>query len=198
MPNIKHYIIFIFIAACYHSYAQPKNDSVFSYSQLSSVKLTDVEKRKSVCIPASGNLQVFVFLSPECPLCQNYTGLLNKLNQQYAGKVRLYGIIPGRTFTVESVTAFARKYKITYPLLIDASLELSHYLQASITPEVIFLNDKNELVYKGAIDNWLKDLGKQRVKVTENYLLDAIGQNLAHQPAGIKRVKAVGCLINDF
>jgi hypothetical protein len=120
------------------------------------------------------------------------------LKQQYGEKIQFWGIIPGKTYTREAILAFAEKYKISYPLLIDSSLRLSRSLHAAVTPEVILLNARNELVYKGAIDNWLKELGKQRTKATENYLQDAIVMTLQRKSPPVKRTRAVGCGINDF
>lgn len=109
--------------------------------------------------------------------------------------MRLYGIIPGKSYDAKTIKTFREKYKITYPLLTDASFRLSRYLHASITPEVVLLNAQYELVYRGAIDDWLKDLGKMKTKITVHYLEDAIEKYPGQ--ATIKRTKAVGCLIND-
>lgn len=208
MPYVKIYMLTLLFLFCRSSYAQPgstrrafipaPNDSIFRTSTLTSIMLLDAGTLKMTAVPAVRVVRVFIFLSPECPLCQNYTRTLNALNRQYARKVQFYGIIPGKTYTAEAITAFAEKYKINYPLYIDGSLRLSRYLQASATPEAILLDQGNELVYKGAIDNWLVDLGKQRIKATENYLQDAIALALQHELPAIKRTKAVGCLINDF
>jgi thiol-disulfide isomerase/thioredoxin len=215
MLHIKKYTWALLIICCHPSHAQTgtaqtgtaqskfapaSNDSVFKSSVLSGASLFDVRTRKMGRLPASssGAVRLFVFLSPECPLCQNYTRTLNALNRQYAGKVEFYGIIPGKTYTPEAIAAFAEKYKISYPLLVDGSLRLSRYLQASVTPEAILLNQENQLLYKGAIDNWVKELGKQRIKATENYLQDAMELSLQHKAPAMKRTGAVGCLINDF
>lgn len=201
MSAIKKYIIPLLLIAGHYSYAQPNNDSVFNTTTLSSFRLFDVAQHHLTSLKPtspSARLKLFVFLSPECPLCQNYTKILNELHTRYAGKITLYGIIPGKTYKPAEVTAFSGKYKITYPLLIDESMRLSRYLQASVTPEVILLGPDNELIYKGAIDNWYKALGKARVKTTESYLQDAIEGSLRQQPAPIKRTIPVGCTINDF
>jgi len=203
MGKVKDHIILIFLAAWCHlavrgQPATQANDSVFSRAMLASIPLTDVSMNKTVALPAAGDpgsLSLFVFLSPECPLCQNYTTVLNKLEKQYAGKVKFYGIIPGKAYNADVVRSFREKYKIAFPLFLDASFRLSRYLQASVTPETILLNDRNELVYKGAIDNWLKDLGKMQARTTAHYLQDAIDR-YPHQN-NPKRTKAVGCLIND-
>lgn len=202
MGNIKHYIILLLLTMGSNIYAQSAhaqkmNDSVFSAISLSSIPLTDVSKQKSVFLPFTnaGRLTLFVFLSPECPLCQNYTTVLNKLEKEYQGKVKCYGIFPGQAYDAAAIQAFREKYKIDYSLLIDGSFRLTRYLQATVTPETILLNDKNELVYKGAIDNWLKDLGKMQPKTTAHYLQDALSRYPdRYNP---KRTRPVGCLIND-
>lgn len=186
MRNVKYYIALLLVTAWPHLHAQmpaADNDSVFSASKLSAFPLKDAP------------LSLFIFLSPECPLCQNYSPVLNRLQKQYTGKVRAYGIIPGKSYDAATIKTFREKYKIAFPLLTDASFKLAHYLQASITPEVVLLNAQGGLVYRGAIDDWLKDLGKMKTKITTHYLEDAISGYPGQ--ANIKRTKAVGCLIND-
>ncbi len=200
MKPLKIYYLCILIFYGCHSYAQSKNDSVFSSAFISSVKLTDVEKSKTISLNAesiSGKPGLFIFLSPECPLCQNYTLVLNKIYQDYANKVKFYGIIPGKTYSAKTIDLFAKKYKIAFPLLIDEALTISHYLQAIATPEVILLNSGGELIYKGAIDDW-KDIGKQRTRATQNFLRDALDQKLNGETVTLKRTKVIGCYINDY
>ena len=199
MPLQKYMWIFL-IFPRHFSCAQSKNDSVFSAATLSSVPLMSAMpqlSKLSLSAPALACGFSSSFLLT-VPICQGYTRTLNQLNQQYAGKIKVYGIIPGKTWKTADVKAFAGKYHILYPLWMDRSLSLSHYLQASTTPEAILLTTGNVLVYKGAIDNWYKSLGRSRNKPTQNYLQDAIDQALSHAHPVIKRTTPVGCLINDF
>jgi len=124
--------------------------------------------------------------------------VLNALQQQYAQAVNIIGIIPGKTYTVAMAAAFSTKYKTVFTLFIDPAEKLTRYLQATTTPEVILLNEQYELVYKGAIDNSIKELGMQRNQATENYLSNAITLYLQHKTVAVKRRQAIGCLINDF
>jgi hypothetical protein len=197
MP-LQKYMWVLLVFPWHFSSAQPKNDSVFSAATLASVRLFDAAAGHDVPIRPTTRLRLFVFLSPECPICQNYTRTLNRLNKQYTGSIEVDGIIPGKTWTATDINAFAAKYHILYPLWMDRSLSLAHYLQASATPEVILLTADNDLIYKGAIDNWFKSLGKSRSAPTQNYLQDAIDQALRHAAPAIKRTTPVGCLINDF
>src|SRR5882757_1722501 len=159
MSCIRKYIWVLLLITGHASLAQSssapssptssKNDSVFNTADLSSFRLLDAGRHRTLSLPsasASGNMRLFVFLSPECPICQNYTVKLNEFSRRYAGKIKIYGIIPGSSYKPSTVSAFAEKYKIAYPLLIDGSLRLSHYLQASVTPEVILLGPESELI----------------------------------------------------
>ncbi len=143
-------------------------------------------------------LQLYVFLSPECPLCQNYTRTLNLLEQQYAGRVTFHGIIPGKTWKEADLTSFAAKYQLAFPLQQDADLKLAHSLHATTTPEAILLSPDKTVIYQGAIDNWYKALGKAGSKPTQHYLQDAIDYTLRHREPPLKKTVPVGCDINDF
>jgi thiol-disulfide isomerase/thioredoxin len=197
MP-MKKYMWVLLVFPWHFSPAQPKNDSVFSAATLASIPLIDAAAGQTVSVSSGPGLRLFVFLSPDCPICQGYTRTLNQLNQQYGGKIKVYGVIPGKTWKRADVKAFAAKYHIIYSLCMDRLLGLSHYLQASTTPEAILLTTGNVLVYKGAIDNWYTSLGRSRNKPTQNYLQDAIDQALRHAYPSLKRTTPVGCLINDF
>ena len=150
-------------------------------------------------LPAPGKgLTVYVFLSPECPLCQNYTRTLNQLEKQYASKVAIVGIVPGKTWKTTDLTNFETKYHLIFPLQIDRDLHLTHSLHATTTPEAILVKADNTVVYQGAIDNWYKTLGQAQNHPTQNYLQDAIDYALRHETPPVKKTSPVGCLINDF
>ena len=148
--------------------------------------------------PAATPLRVVVFLSPECPLCQNYSLPLNELQKKYAGKVEFSGVVPGKAYSAADVKAFTTKYHIAFPIMIDSAKSLSTSLKATVTPEVYLLAPDKKVLYHGSIDNWIKELGMQSARPTVFYLKDAIEQTLAHQPVRIPYNKPVGCLINDY
>jgi thiol-disulfide isomerase/thioredoxin len=178
-----------------------QNDSVFSDRQLSLLKLYNANAGKIIHLPGKREAKpysLFIFISPECPLSQDYMPLLNELNKKYADKISFFGIIPGEAYPADEIRQFSGKYGVQYPLLIDSNMALTKLLFARVTPEVILLNNNNQLIYKGAVNDLLMSLGKRRVKVTSHFLEDAIVESLAGKPASIKRTKAVGCKINDY
>lgn len=148
--------------------------------------------------PGTTPLRVVIFLSPECPLCQNYSLPLNALFKKYAGKVQFTGVVPGKAYTAADVNAFSKKYHIGFTVYIDSAKAMSTSLAATVTPEVFLLGPDKKVLYHGSIDNWIKDLGMQSARPTVFYLRDAIDQTLAHQPVRIPYNKPVGCLINNY
>jgi len=143
-------------------------------------------------------LQVFVFLSPECPLCKNYSLVLNELQKKYAMTVRFTGIVPGKSYSVANVKDYMRKYKINFDIYIDSARSIPALLQAKVTPEVFLINAKGVVEYHGAIDNWIKQLGATSSETTEFYLSNAIDLSLGGKAVSVRFKKPVGCLINDY
>ena len=195
----KLFIVSILMSCCLYNKAQT-NDSVFSAATLTSITLLNADNNQSqhVLKTAPEKRSLFIFLSPECPLCKNYSTMLNSLHQQFKNTIVFYGIIPGKTYSAKDVEAFKSTYQILFPLLIDSEKQLSNYLLATTTPQVILLDEHANLVYKGAIDNLAVSLGKQRLKPSQLYLQNAITASLQHQAIAVKRTKAIGCKINDY
>ncbi len=178
------------------AYAMP-GKKMFNNDSIQSFSLQFPKGEKTFLQPSSKELTVIAFLSPECPLCKNYSSKLVKLRNKYYGQADFVGVIPG-TFEGEEVIEFQKNYMPSWKLLRDTSLSLTHYLNGEVTPEVMVIDNKDGLlIYKGAIDNWLVSLGKTRNKVTDFYLDVALNNFFNDKPA-IPFTKPVGCIINDF
>lgn len=181
--------------------AQPKIDAIRKLSVISSFHLQKVTDSNSISfrIPAPDKpLMLFVFLSPECPLSKNYTLTLNNLFQQYNQQVRFYGCISGSGFSLEEIKAFRSTYKVLFPFVIDENKKFTNYIAATVTPEVMLLNKEGEMVYSGAIDDWVQDVGIHKANVAKHYLQDAIAASLTNKEVPVKKTTAYGCLINDY
>lgn len=139
---------------------------------------------------------VFIFLAPDCPLSQNYTLALNKLQEQFKNdSVFFCGIIPGNYVAIRDVEAFVSNYKIDFKVLMDRDLILTGYLRATKTPEVVAANASGEVIYRGAIDDWAIDLGSHRAIVSQHYLADALNALHTNSLIKIRETKPVGCFI---
>ncbi len=140
---------------------------------------------------------VWLFLDPECPICQNYTLTLRKMHEEYAGQgVTFRGVYTSPVIRKTEIKDFHKKYKLPFPGEIDKKYTLATRWNATVTPEVIVTSPIGEVLYRGAIDNWYYALGKNRPEPTENYLKNALDAILTGNSVPKKRTDAIGCLIN--
>jgi len=191
------YFSFLLICGLHAAGQDFLQNNYFSPSEIAQAKLTAVgKKRKEIFF--SSPLSVFVLLSPECPLCKNYSTVLNKINGQFSGDLSVYGIVPGKAYSAKEISKFIKDYKINFPVYVDPKKELTTYIKGTVTPEVILMNQQGEVIYRGAIDDWVSDLGKKKLVVSNEYLKTAIKQYLQNQTVSIKSVEPIGCLINEF
>jgi thiol-disulfide isomerase/thioredoxin len=140
-------------------------------------------------------INVFVFMSPQCPLSENYASTVKNLAKKYAGEVSFYVLIPGTLYSEYEVEQFAAKYLDSVTVFIDPALQMAEHLQATITPEAFLLDSNGVILYAGAIDNWAVELGTIRQVITEQYLSDAIDAYLANTKIYPAKTQAVGCYI---
>lgn len=143
------------------------------------------------------SLRVLIFLETECPISQKTTSRFQALADTYSGRVMFEAIYPTETVTVTEVEAFERTYSFRVPRRLDPHHRLVKRYKATTTPEVILLDAKDRVLYRGSVDDQFYKLGKYRPSPTVQYLRDALEAALNGKPVPVARVTPVGCLIND-
>lgn len=159
-----------------------------------SIALKTIENKK-VSLNLLEEAFVVVFLSPTCPLSQKYTLTLNQLAKEFHGKVKFYGVFAETDPVLEDYIHFRKKYNIQFELLVDNDKKLVKNLAASITPEAFVMN-KSKLVYQGAIDDWVIELGKTKKQASVHFLRNALQSILANQTPAYSYIKPIGCFID--
>ena len=192
--------ISLLLICCVHTFCQQYfkgNKIFFDKDSIASFVLEMPGGGITKLKPSAKELLVLAFLSPECPLCKNYSVKLTGIKNKYAASAEFIGIIPG-SFDAADIREFKKDYIPSWQLLRDTSLQLTNYLEGKVTPEVLVIDNKDgKLIYKGAIDDWVVSLGKTRNRFSNFYLDIALKNFLNHKPS-IPFTKPVGCLINDF
>jgi len=174
-------------------------DAQFDLAKIKKISLVDEIVQSRPLTTIFKPLNLFVFLSPECPLCKNYTTVLNKITNDFPlDSLTIIGIISGKAYSAEEVNSFKKEFLVNFQLFIDPAKKLTNYLEATITPEVVLMSEKGKLIYRGAIDDWVTDLGKNKIRPEKEYLRLAITQYINHQPISIKKTKPKGCYINEY
>lgn len=160
------------------------------------LQLGNVEDEQVSLAQYSDKSAVFIFLSPECPLCQSYSVKINQLMDQHTSdSLQFVGVVGGTFYPKNEIKRFQRKYELMeLPVLLDPEFELVEALDAEITPEVVY-TDGRKIVYQGAIDDWAIDLGQKRLEVNRDYLHEAITAHQQGNPVDPNQTEAVGCFI---
>jgi hypothetical protein len=139
---------------------------------------------------------VLIFLSPECPLSENYTKQVLEYSQAYKGDdIIFYNVFPGKFYSREEISSFTAEFLPDNPTLLDPDYLLTKYVDATITPEAFLLDSSGAILYRGAIDNWAITLGQQRREATKFYLRNAIRNFLDGKPIATTSRKSIGCFI---
>jgi peroxiredoxin len=182
----------IFAVAAFISFNNVSaKDGLAVGSTLENFKLTDTSGAEKSFNDLKGkNGAVLVFLSVQCPVVKGYDARIVKLAEDYAAKgINVIGINSNSTEGADKVKTHASEnYK--FPVLIDKGNVLADKLGANVTPETFYFNEKNVLVYHGAIDN-----SRNGENITDNFLRDALDNSLGGKAVAKTSANAFGCTI---
>ncbi len=179
------------ITACNTLEEPPPKQSLAVGSTVENFRLVDTNgEAKSLDALKGKNGAILVFVSAQCPTVKQYNERISQFAADFASKgINVIGINSNSTESPKWVKSHtAENYQ--FPVLIDKGNVLADKLGANVTPETFYLNDKNVLVYHGAIDN-----SSSGEEITENYLRNAVEANSSGQPVAKNRAKAIGCSI---
>ncbi|MDQ3322260.1 MAG: redoxin domain-containing protein [Acidobacteriota bacterium] len=187
-------ILFVALAALFafvsvSSFVQAEDVAVGA--NLENFKLSDTNGKEHSFNDLKGkNGAVLVFLSIQCPVVKGYDERIVKFAADLQAKgINVIGINSNATEPLDAVAKHAAgKYK--FPVLIDKDNVLADKLGATVTPETLYFNQKNVLLYRGAIDN-----DRRGDNITENYLRAAVDSTLSGKPVAKTSANAFGCSI---
>lgn len=141
-------------------------------------------------------INVVIFLSPDCPICQGYALTLRNLFDAYKDKsISFTGIIPGTYFTAASIENYLKTYQLPFNLVLDREKELVKFLKATVTPQCFVIDQNGEILYSGKIDDYAVAPGITKQTVTQHYLDDALKSILAGKKIATTKTQAAGCFI---
>ena len=139
---------------------------------------------------------VFVFVGIDCPISNSYGPEINRLIKANKDKgLAFYIVYSDSTATMDATRTHAKAYGYRCPALIDDQQKLMKKLKATVTPEAVVIDGKGSVLYRGRIDNWYEELGKQRFSVTQHYLQNALDEVIAGKKVTTPETKTVGCPI---
>ncbi len=143
-------------------------------------------------------LTVYFFIATSCPISQQYTKEIIRLQDIYGKKGVMINLVfpnDGKKSIKKKIKEFNTTYGLTTPFIDDKQFKLTKQFNATVTPEVFLLSSSGDILYHGAIDDWYYQLGKNRINITEHYLEDAMLEALQEKAITKPYAEPIGCFI---
>ena len=177
---------------------QKRSESLASNSLPKNVRVHDLDGRQlSLGETADCKGVAIVFLSTECPMCNEAIPGLNRLAVSYAKKeIEFYGVISDRAVTRQQAREHSEKYRFKFPLILDSVNALQKMTGATHTPQAFVFDRSGKELYRGAINDSSERLGKKSTAKKE-YLADALRSCAGGHKVAVPRTQAIGCLLEE-
>ncbi|MFH1715938.1 MAG: redoxin domain-containing protein [Planctomycetota bacterium] len=145
-----------------------------------------------------GKTVVLEWFNFECPFSLYHHETANTMGD-LAAKHKSKGVVWLAVNSTSSTTPqanheFARKHKLTYPVLDDRSGKVGRAYGAKTTPHMFIINTNGDIVYDGAIDN--SPMGKAPAgQKLVNYVDKALAELNAGGKVSTPNTKSYGCSV---
>jgi len=152
-----------------------------------------------------GRIVVLEWFNMECPFVQAHYGqnrTMVNLANKYKGpetqkdKGVVWLVINSTSHTTpEANREFAKKHKLSYPILDDRSGKVGRAYNAATTPHLFVIDRQGHIVYDGAIDN--APLGElaEGAQAHVNHVDEVLAALSAGEEVAATRTKPYGCTV---
>ena len=145
------------------------------------------------------DIDVFVFVSEECPVCIYMSKNLNQLQEKYGEKVNFTLVFSQKNSTYKTIHLFKQKYHLLdYKSKLDSDQSFAKKMGASVTPEVFVLDRLGVKYYQGRVDNSYYAQGKIKRSGYINDLDQALDLALQNKKTPLPWGAPIGCYITFF
>jgi hypothetical protein len=147
--------------------------------------------------PAKGRWSVLFFLTPDCPIANQYAPEIHRICDKYGSNgAHCYLVYADTSLSHDAVRKHANDYHASrYPAIIDKDSRLVDAAGATVSSEVAVFSDRGRLEYRGRIDDFNAALGVPRQRATHLDLRDALDALIGDRNVPNPRTEAVGCFL---
>ncbi|MDH3626885.1 MAG: redoxin domain-containing protein [Acidobacteriota bacterium] len=147
----------------------------------------------------SESVTVLIFTRTDCPISNRYAPEIERIHREFADQgVDLWLVYVDPDETPVEIRQHLAEYSYGLPALRDPDHVLVARTGAEITPEVAVFNERQEMVYRGRIDDRFVDFGKTRAEATQHDLRETLQALVDDREVTLRTTSAVGCIISDL
>ncbi len=143
---------------------------------------------------ASSKTVVFIFVLPDCPICNSYVPELKRIRREFP-EIEFYRVYADPDMTTGEARQHSNEYDFGFPGLLDPAQRLVRKSGATRTPEAAVFSPDGKLLYRGRIDDRYVDFGKKRERPGQRDLENALRSILESRPARWPNAPPIGCYI---
>jgi hypothetical protein len=141
---------------------------------------------------------VLISLSEVCMLSQYYAQEFENISLKWKKKgFRFVGIFSNAFSDSVAIDSFSKEYRIGFPLFRDEGGKLAQKFRIQINPEILVLDSRFQILYRGKMDDFYVAIGRHKTRKTESPLEEALKQISQGQAVSNPKTQAIGCKI-DF
>jgi len=142
------------------------------------------------------NYSVYVFIAEKCPISIYMAKPLQEAYKQFGNQVDFYAVFPMKNSSQKSASKFLKEYGLSdFNIKLDKYQGFAKQLEATITPEVVVLNDIGEVVFRGRISDAYRAPGKMKHGPRKNELIKVLDTLTIGEAVPKPWADAVGCYI---
>jgi thiol-disulfide isomerase/thioredoxin len=145
---------------------------------------------------AAHKITVVFFVLHDCPICNSYAPEMNRIAEEYANRdLAFVTAYVDSGFSREEAQQHAHEYGFKFPFIIDFDHKLVARTGTKVVPEAVIFNSKQEILYRGRIDDLYADIDKRRPAAVERNLREALEDIVVGRKPKRSTVPGVGCPI---
>jgi hypothetical protein len=146
---------------------------------------------------------VWLFISTDCPICNNYQPELERLRARYTPLgVDFIGVYAEVPVSALEVADHIRQFAIAYPTTVDVDHAIRKRFGVQFVPEVVVTAggrgatvDPLAFLYRGRIDDQYPERGSRRPSATTHDLNDALRDITQGNAPAARVTTPVGCVL---
>jgi hypothetical protein len=132
---------------------------------------------------------IYVFLQADCPCVYSHKDSFGSLLRNYSDKVNFQLIFVGKDDDASKIEELLKQLDWKVPFKKDKGLKLVKQYQPKVSTDCVVLDKNHRVLYRGAIDDAVKNMGMIRSFYLKR-VLDAV---LLEKPVPYSNVPGTGC-----
>lgn len=136
-------------------------------------------------------LHVYLFLQAECPCVYTHKDSFRTLLKKYSGKVDFIAVFEGKNDSRPQMERLLNELEWKMPYKKDDNQRLARLYKPVVSTDCIVTDEKGSVVYRGAIDDGVKNMGM----IKNFYLKEVLEALSTHKKAPYSYVAGTGCLL---